>query len=51
MTSENNSKEKTILYLCDLPHGITDKDIETFLSKYKSEIISIKTEQKKRYNS
>ena len=47
MTSENNSKEKTILYLCDLPHGITDKDIETFLSKYKSEIISIKTEQKK----
>ena len=47
MTSNNNSKEKTVLYLCDLPQGITDKDIETFLSKYKSEIIEIKTEQKK----
>ena len=46
MTS-NNPKEKTILYLCDLPQGISDKDIETFLSKYKSDIISIKTEQKK----
>ena len=47
MTSNDNSKEKTVLYLCDLPQGITDKDIETFLSKYKSEIIEIKTEQKK----
>ena len=45
MSSENTS-QKINLILCDLPPGVTQSDIETFLSPYKSSIDSIKINPK-----
>lgn len=45
MSSENTS-QKINLILCDLPPGVTQSDIETFLSPYKSSIDSIEINPK-----
>jgi hypothetical protein len=45
MSSENTS-QKINLILCDLPPGVTQSDVESFLSPYKSSIDSIKINPK-----
>ena len=39
--SSENAPQKINLILCDLPPGVTQSDIESFLSPYKSSIESI----------
>ena len=43
----NNTKEKTILILCDLPTDVNESDIEAFLSQYKNKIKKIQLNEKK----
>ena len=42
------SQEKTMLYLTDLPFGISIQDIRDFLSKYQDKIIFINSDQNQR---
>jgi len=42
------SQEKTMLYLTDLPYGISTQDIQEFLSKYQNKIIFINPDQNPR---
>ena len=44
-----NTKEKTSIILCDLPHDITEQDIKSFLSEYKDKIDSIDFQDNKYY--
>lgn len=44
--SSENAPQKINLILCDLPQGITESELETFLSPYKKSIVSIHINEK-----
>lgn len=44
--SSENTPQKINLILCDLPPGVTQSDLESFLSPYKKSIESIQINEK-----
>jgi len=44
--SSENAPQKINLILCDLPQGITESELESFLSPYKKSIVSIHINEK-----